>query len=773
MTRSRRGSAYHCVMEVKKTVTGGVTTFTTEFSGRPMVVEVGRLANQASGSCTIRFGETVVLATAVVAGTVREGINYFPLSVDYEERLYAAGIIKGSRWVKREGRPSDEVVQTSRLVDRSIRPLFPKLLKNDVQVIITALSFDQENDPDVISLLAASIAIAISPIPWGGPIAGLRVGRLPSSSEAGTYEWTVNPTIANRAKSDLDLIIAGTGDRVMMVEAGANEVPEDAIYAAIEHAAKPLAQLVELIQEIVAAVGKPKVMPKVTPVEGLTPQILHELQAKTDAWVLAHARPMLFGGKLTSKSSRQEVVEQLATEYEAELTGASTPKEQRRAAAEMFTLATEKLISQMILREGVRVDGRTLTQVRPLEAAVGMLPRTHGTGLFKRGETQVLSVVTLGSPGDVQLLENLEGESKKHYMHHYNFPPFSVGEVGRLGSAGRREIGHGLLAERALIPVLPPKEEFPYTIRVVSEVLSSNGSSSMAATCGCSLALMDAGVPIKKAVAGVAMGVATDEAGNYKIITDLQDLEDGLGGMDFKIGGTKDGVTAIQMDTKTMGLTLPMVRETLQQTRAGRLEILAAMDAAIAAPRPELSPYAPRIVTVQINPDRIRDVIGPGGKVINKIVEETGCDIDIEPDGRVMITGTDLQKTQKAVDWVKLLTKEVMVGETFQGKVTRILDFGAFVEVTPNKEGMVHISELAANRVEQVSDVVKIGDTVSVKVIGIDELGRINLSMRALLPPGEGGGDREVRPRFDRPSRPHDRPHGGDRRGGGGGRRRF
>ena len=761
-------------MDAQKTVTGGVVTFSTEFAGRPLVVELGRLAQQANGSCTVRFGETVVLATAVMAPSVREGIDYFPLSVDYEERLYAAGIIKGSRWVKREGRPSDEVVQTSRLVDRSIRPLFPKPLKNDVQVIITALSFDQENDPDVISLLAASIAVAVSPIPWDGPIAGLRVGRIASATEAGAYEWVINPPISVRAKSDVDLIVAGTGEKIVMVEAGANQVPEDDIYRAIEHATASLGSLVRLIEGIVQAVGQTKVMPKSQELdEGLTPEVIIKLQAATDAWVQSHARPVLFGSQLATKSSRQEVVERLSQEYEAEMTAASTPKEQRRLAHEMFTLTVEKLISQMILREGVRVDGRTLEQVRPLESAVSVLPRTHGTGLFKRGETQVLSVVTLGSPGDVQLLENLEGESKKRYMHHFNFPPFSVGEVRRLGSAGRREIGHGLLAERALIPVLPPKEEFPYTIRVVSEVLASNGSSSMAATCGSSLALMDAGVPIKKAVAGVAMGLATDDVGNYKIITDLQDLEDGLGGMDFKIGGTRAGVTAIQMDTKTKGLTLPMVRETLLQARAGRMEILDVMEAAIAVPRPELSPYAPRIVTVQINPDRIRDVIGPGGKTINKIVEETGCDIDIEPDGRVMITGTDLAKTQVAVDWVKLLTKEVTVGETFQGKVTRILDFGAFVEVTPNKEGMVHISELAARRVEMVTDVVKIGDTVSVKVIGIDELGRINLSMRALLPPGEGGGERyEERPRYDRPRRPH-RPSGGDRRGGGRGGHRF
>ncbi|TSC76253.1 MAG: polyribonucleotide nucleotidyltransferase [Parcubacteria group bacterium Gr01-1014_31] len=761
-------------MEIQKSEPAGVTTFTTEFSGRPLVIEVGRLANQASGSCTVRFGETVVLATAVISDSTRDGINYFPLTVDYEERLYAAGIIKGSRWVKREGRPSDEVVQTSRLVDRSIRPLFPKGIKNDVQVIITVLSFDQENDPDAISLVAASLAVAISPIPWDGPIAGLRVGRVSSETDPSRKEWVINPSIAVREKSDLDMIIAGTGERIMMVEAGAQEVPEGAIYEAVEFSSKPVAQLVSIIQKVVAAVGKPKVMPA-APVltEGIAPDVLAALQAKADAWVDQHAQPALFGGSLTTKSSRAEVVDELAVKFEAELVSASTPKDQRKLAAEMFRLAVEGLISKMILQKGVRVDGRALTQVRPLGSVVGMLPRTHGSGLFHRGETQVLSVVTLGSPGDVQLLENLEGESKKRYMHHYNFPPFSVGETGRLGSPGRREIGHGMLAERALLPVLPPKEEFPYTIRVVSEVLSSNGSSSMGATCGSTLALMDAGVPITKPVAGVAMGVATDAKGNYKIITDLQDLEDGLGGMDFKIAGTRDGITAIQMDTKTKGLTLPMVRQTLDQAREGRLAILDVMQQAIAAPRPELSPYAPRIVTVQINPDRIRDVIGPGGKIINKIIDETGCDIDIEPDGRVMITGTDLVKTQKAVDWVKLLTKEVTVGETYEGKVTRILDFGAFVEVTPNKEGMVHISELAHYRVNQVTDVVKIGDTVKVKVIAIDDLGRVNLSVKALLPPPEGGAPASSDDRgYDQPRRPM-RPHGPGRGGPHRGGRRF
>ncbi|MDD5110474.1 MAG: polyribonucleotide nucleotidyltransferase [Patescibacteria group bacterium] len=760
-------------MDVQKTVTGGVTTFTTEFYGHPLTVEVGRFAAQAGGSCTVRYGETVVLATAVMSDSVREGIDYFPLTVDYEERLYAAGIIKGSRWVKREGRPSDEIIGTTRMVDRSIRPLFPKSLKNDVQVIITALSYDNENDSDAISILAASIAVAISPIPWDGPIGGLRVGRVASATEPEKSEWVVNPTVAAREKSSLDLIVAGTDERVIMVEAGANEISEEQAFQAIEFAKKPLGQMMELVAAVIKAVGKTKAMPAAPVVDdSLTPDVVKALQARTDAWVTEHARPALFGGKLTTKSSRKEVVEQLATQYEDELVAASTPKEQRRLAAEQFFVAVEGLISQMILREGVRVDGRKLDEVRPLQSIVGVLPRTHGTGLFQRGETQVLSVVTLGSPGDVQLLENLEGESKKRYMHHYNFPPFSVGEVGRLGSPGRREIGHGLLAERALVPVLPPKEEFPYTIRVVSEVLSSNGSSSMGATCGSSLALMDAGVPIKKAVAGLAMGLATDDQGNYKIITDLQDLEDGMGGMDFKVAGTRDGITAIQMDTKTKGLTLSMVQETLQLAKAGRMKILEVMEQAIAAPRPELSPYAPRIVTVQINPDRIRDVIGPGGKIINKIIDETGCDIDIEPDGRVMITGTDLAKTQKAVDWVKLLTKEVVVGEVYQGKVTRILDFGAFVEVTPSKEGMVHISELAANRVDKVTDVVKIGDVVSVKVIGIDEMGRVNLSMRALLPPSQGGGE-EYRPAprtFDRPRRGGPEGRGRGRPGGG---RRF
>lgn len=746
-------------MQMRTTTNGEVRQFSTELAGRPLTVEVGKVAQQTNGSCTVRYGDTVVLATAVMSTTPREGIDYFPLLVDYEERLYAAGKIKGSRWVKREGRPSDEVILTGRLIDRSIRPLFPKAIKNDVQVIATVQCFDGENDSDIVGLIAASTALAISSIPWEGPIGGARIGRIPREGSSGEYEWVLNPSFEARAKSDLDLVIAGTADRVLMVEAGAQQVPDAVIPQAVEFALPHLGALSNFIREVAAAVGKPKIAPSTV---GVTLEPEHE--KFTLEWVREHATESLFSSKLPTKHSRKAVVAELENQFEAELVAKSISKEQRKLALERFNTAVEGLISQAIIDKSTRVDGRKLTQVRPLGVEVGTLPRTHGSGLFTRGETQVLSVVTLGAPGDEQFLEGIEGNAKKRYIHHYNFPPYSVGEVGPIRSAGRREIGHGALAERALMPVLPPREDFPYTIRVVSEVLSSNGSSSMASTCGSTLALMDAGVPIKTHVAGVAMGLATNEQGDYKIITDLQDLEDGPGGMDFKVTGTHAGLTAIQMDTKTKGLTIDMVRDAIAQSRGALNEIIASMSMALSQPRAEMSPYAPRIITVMINPERIRDVIGPGGKIINEIIDDTGCQIDIEPDGRVMITGTNEASTAKAVEWVKNLTREVKVGEVFQGKVVRIMDFGAFVSITPNQDGMVHISELAPHRVETVGDVVKIGDTVTVKVVEIDGMGRINLSMRALQETEQQHTERLERSRAERPMRPRSGGHGGPRR---------
>ncbi len=750
-------------MQTKTTVDGDVRQFTTELAGRPLTVEIGKVALQANGSCTVRYGDTVVLATAVMATTRREGINYFPLLVDYEERLYAAGKIKGSRWVKREGRPSDEVITTGRLIDRSIRPLFPQELKNDVQVITTVQCFDGENDSDVVGLIAASIALAISSIPWDGPIGGVRVGRVPREGAAGQYEWVLNPSFEARAKSDLDLIVAGTADRVLMLEAGALQAPDGVVSEGVAFALRHLGTVTAFIREVAAAVGKPKVTPSV---EGVA--LDSEVETLTLNWVREHATEPMFSSNLPTKHSRKAVAAELKAKLEAELVAKSISKEQRKLALERFNIAIEGVISLAILERGARVDGRSLTQVRPLGVEVGLLPRTHGSGLFTRGETQVLAVATLGAPGDEQSLEGIEGNAKKRYMHHYNFPPYSVGEVGPMRSPGRREIGHGALAERALLPVLPSKEEFPYTIRVVSEVLSSNGSSSMASTCGSTLALMDAGVPIKTHVAGVAMGLATDERGGYRVITDLQDLEDGPGGMDFKITGTRDGLTAIQMDTKTKGLTLEMVRDALTAGRGALNEIIAAMAAAPPQPRAETSPYAPRTVTQMINPHRIRAAIGPGLTTIHEIVRAAGAPIATEPAGRVLITGTSEASTAKAVAWVKNLTREVKVGEVFEGKVVRIMDFGAFVSITPNQDGMVHISELAPHRVETVNDVVKIGDTVTVKVVEIDGMGRINLSMRALQETDAERAQRLEHSRAERGVRPR-MGHGG----GHGPRRRF
>jgi len=718
--------------------------FETDFAGKKLIIETNELAQQANGSCTVRYGDTVVLATAVMGG-VKEGADYFPLSVDYEERLYAAGKIKGSRWIKREGRPSDEAILTSRLVDRCIRPLFPKEIKNEVQVVLTVLSFDSENDSDVVGLIAASTALAISDIPWLGPLGGLRIGQVEG-------EWVLNPTFTAREKSNLDLVIAGASNKVLMLEAGANEVPEETVYSAIEFSLKHIDRLIDFINSVAKEVGKPKVKPEVVLAEEETPESHKELIQKAGDWIKTNIPQILFDKNLTSKASRSAALAQGLDNLMVYLEEQGVGKERRKLAVPLFEEFVEKEVTRAILEEDKRVDGRKLTEVRLLDIQVGVLPRTHGSGLFNRGETQVLSIVTLGSPGDEQFLEGLEESGRKRYMHHYNFPPYSVGEAGRLGSPGRREIGHGALAEKALKEMIPVKETFHYTIRVVSEVLGSNGSSSMASTCGSTLALMDAGVPITKPIAGIAMGLASnEEKGTFKVLTDLQDLEDGPGGMDFKIAGSKDGITAIQLDTKTKGLPLPVIKQTLQQGLQARLEILEAMLKIIPAPRPELSPYAPRIISFKINPDKIREVIGPGGKVINKIIEETGVQIDIEPDGLVLVTALVAENGDKAVEWIKNIVREVEVGEIFTGKVSRIFDFGAMVEILPNQEGMIHISELAWYRVGKVSDIVKIGDVVNVKVIGIDEKGRINLSMKALLPRPENrdnnGGNTNLQPK--------------------------
>jgi polyribonucleotide nucleotidyltransferase len=743
--------------------------FETQWGGKTLSVEIGKLAGQANGACVAQYGDTVVLATAVMSDTVREGIDFFPLMVDYEERLYAAGKIKSSRFMKREGKASDEAVVSARLIDRSIRPFFNDKLRNDIQVVNTIFSVDGENDSDIPSLIATAATLTISDIPWDGPIVGIRVGLVPSETPTNPDlpgEFVVNPTFEARTKSLLDLVIAGTPEKVVMIEASANEVPENIMIQAIEFGKKHLIEPLKLIEEMQKKVGKPKRAIEEAPSSDEEVKEKEEKQMileKTREYVVSKINKVLFENPKASKLERLEAIELLQEDVGNHLKELNIGKEKRKIGKNAVYDLVEEAVSRKIIEEGKRVDGRALDEIRPISSEVGILPRTHGSALFARGETQILSTVTLGAPSEEQMLEGMEVSAKKRYFHHYNFPPYSVGETAPLRGPGRREIGHGALAEKAILPVLPDKEKFPYTIRVVSEVLSSNGSSSMGSTCASSLALMDAGVPIKSTVAGIAMGMASDKKGNYKIITDLQDLEDGKGGMDFKITGTKIGITAIQLDTKTKGLTPQMVEKTFAQGKEARASLIEKMEKTIASPRPELSPYAPRLITFMINPERIRDVIGPGGKVINEIIAQTGVTIDIEDSGQVTICSASAESLNKAVEWVKNLTREVKVGEIFQGKVTRILDFGAFVEILPKQEGMVHISELAPYRVEKVTDVVKVGDVIPVKVIEIDPMGRINLSLKQAQghPPSP---PRERRERDDRGPRDRRRPHDSRRR---------
>lgn len=734
--------------------------FTTTWAGRPLTVEVGRFAQQASGSCTVQYGDTTVLATACMSDNVRDEIDYFPLMVEFEERLYAAGKIKGSRFIKREGRPTDEAVLSGRLVDRSIRPLFDKLMRNDLQVVLTVLSLDEESDPNVASMIAASVALTISEIPWRGPIGGVRIGRV-------NNEWIVNPSYKQREEGTLDLFVAGSDTKVTMIEAGAREVSEADMITAVDLAREQLKPIVAFITEIQSALG----VVKRDPTAKLSPEKIADREARLavlkTAQEFMHSiadKYMFSGGPKSYKHERKAAFSAMAAELEKHLIAQNTDAKLLSFALAQVKYIVDAEATRAILEKGVRIDGRSLTQVRPLKIEVGVLPRTHGTGHFMRGETQVLSIVTLGSPGDEQTLDTMEFDAKKRYMHHYNFPPFSVGEVKPMRGPGRREIGHGALAERALEYLIPPKEEFPYTIRVVSEVLGSNGSSSMASTCGSTLALMDAGVPIKKHVAGLAMGLASDEHGNWKVLTDLQDLEDGDGGMDFKITGTRDGITAIQMDTKTDGLTPEIIAQTFAQARDGRMDIINQMAAVIPAARPDLSPFAPRIETIMIPVDKIREVIGPGGKVINEIIDKTGVQIDIEQDGRVMVTSSDAAGMAQALTIIKNIVREVEAGETFTGKVVRIEDFGAFVNLLPNKDGLVHVSEIDWRRIDRPSDVLKIGDEVKVLVKEIDQMGRVNLSMKALKPKPEGYVEQPREDRGPRPSRPGG--FGGGRPGG-------
>ncbi|HOJ76798.1 MAG TPA: polyribonucleotide nucleotidyltransferase [Bacillota bacterium] len=684
--------------------------------GRPLIIEYGQVAKQATSSVLVRYGDTVVLVTAVMASKPREGIDFFPLLVDYEERLYAVGKIPGG-FIKREGRPPESAILAARMIDRPIRPLFPEGFRNDVQVVATVLSVEPDNEPSLVAMIGASAALHISEIPFAGPIGGVKIGRVDG-------KFVLNPTVAELEKTDMQFVVAGTKDAIMMVEAGAKEVSEDDALEGIMFAHEAIKEIVAFIEKIRDEIGKPKIE-----------VVLYEPDPEIDRQVREYATDKLVaaiktGDKLqreelieaVKEETRQYMQEQLGENYEAAL----------KTIDEVLETMVKEEVRKMIAVDKIRPDGRGLSEIRPISCAVGILPRAHGSGLFTRGQTQVLTVCTLGRVSEEQILDGLGEEASKRYIHHYNFPSFSVGEVRPLRSPGRREIGHGALAERALVPVIPSEEEFPYTIRLVSEVLESNGSSSQASVCGSTLALMDAGVPIKKPVAGVAMGLLKSDD-DFAILTDIQGLEDHFGDMDFKVAGTKDGITAIQMDIKIKGIDRAILSQALAQAREGRLFILEQMLKTISEPREELSPYAPRIITFEIDPERIRDVIGPGGKMIRKIIEETGAEIDIEDDGRVFIAAQDVKAGEKAELMIKRLTSDVEVGASYLGKVTRLMNFGAFVEILPGKEGLVHISQLDKERVAKVEDVVNVGDEIMVKVVEIDKQGRINLSRKALL----------------------------------------
>ena len=699
--------------------------FTIEFGGKPLSIEVGKFAQAANGTCVVRYGDTVVLATAVLSKDPRPGLDFFPLMVEFEEKLYAAGRIKGSRFIKREGRPTDEAILAARFIDRAIRPLFDKRIKNDVQVIVSVLAFDGKNDADIPGLIAASCAIHISDIPWNGPIAAARVNRLDN-------QFILNGTYAERELSRFDVDVAGTAEKVIMLEAGCDQAEEANVIEAITYGRESLAPVIGLIERVRKEVGKPKadlLTPK-TDSERAKLAMDEEVRALLKPFASEQIRELFFAAPKATKSERARAKDELKYRAAEFMKAQGLEEDAVKLGLSMLSEFLDSEITRLILDEKRRVDGRDLHEIRPLSAEVALLPCVHGSGYFTRGETQVLSVCTLGAPGDKQTLDGMELVGERRFMHHYNFPPFSVGEAKPLRGASRRDIGHGALAEKALTYMIPDAETFPYAIRVVSETLMSNGSSSMASTCATTLALMDAGVPIKAPVAGIAMGLASDGK-RYQVITDIQDLEDGEGGMDFKITGTKTGITAIQLDTKTDGLPHEVVVETITKSREARLKVLDVMAQALPEPRAELSPNAPRILKLRINPDKIREVIGPGGKMINEIIAKTGVSgIDIEQDGLVLITSVNAAAGQAAYDWINNLTREVAVGETFTGPVVRLMDFGAFVQILPGKDGLVHVSELAPWRVDQVTDIVKVGDVVNVKVIEIDEKGRVNLSMK-------------------------------------------
>ncbi len=713
-----------------------------ELAGRTLTIETGELAQQASGAVTVRYGDNIILATAVMAATAREGIDFLPLTVDMEERHYAIGKIPGS-FFRREGRPGSEAILAGRITDRTIRPLFPKGLRNEVQIILTVLSSDREYPLDTLGVIGASAALTISHAPFEGPVSGCHVGYIDG-------EIVINPTYTDGDTSDLDLVVAGSQNAIVMVEAGANEADESVLRQALQAGQDANRIVIEMQEELQALCGKPKAV----------------LDEPDDNSAVRDAIESLVGERLLEAASglgrheRNETTQALLDETLEQLSGEHDAALINHVFEEVFTDAVRSSILN-----GTRPDGRTHTDIRPLTSRVGVLPRAHGSALFQRGETQVLNVTTLGPLADAQKIDSLTPVDTKRYLHHYNFPPYSVGEARRVGTPGRREIGHGALAERALLPVIPGEMEFPYTLRLVSDVLGSNGSTSMASVCSSTLSLMDAGVPIKAPVAGIAMGLVTDKTGAYAVLTDIQGLEDHLGDMDFKVAGTAEGVTALQMDIKLTGITDEIMEKALGQAKAARLELLAHMSETIAETRQEMSPFAPRMTRIQINPERIGQLIGPGGKTIRSIVEETGATVDVENDGTVFVGAADGKIASRAIGMIERLTKDIEVGEQFKGKVVRTTDFGAFVELAPGRDGMVHISELAHYRVGSVEDVIKVGDEVEVLVTDIDPTGRIRLSRRALIEP-----DAETPPEGAEVNtgRPFDQR---DSRGDGGGRR--
>lgn len=700
-----------------------ILEMTLELGGRNMTIQSGKVAKQAGGAAFVRYGDTVVSVVATGSAEPREGIDFFPLTVDYEERLYAVGKIPGG-FIKREGRPSEKAILSGRLIDRPIRPLFPKGFRNDVQVVATVMSVDQDSAPDVTAINGASAALTISDVPFNGPIGAVSVGLVDG-------KMVVNPTLAQAERSMMHLTVAGTKDAIMMVECGAKEVPEDVMLEAIMFGHAEVRRIVEFIEQYRLAaeekgIAKPKREVK-----------LSRVPEDIDEAVRAFSREKMRSAvQNPDKLAREKDIDQVKTE--TLLHFAETYPDQVKAIVTVLDNIVKETVRELITVHGIRPDGRALNEVRKISVEVGVLPRTHGSGLFTRGQTQVLNICTLGPMGDEQILDGLGVEESKRYMHHYNFPPYSVGETRPMRGPGRREIGHGALAERALEPMIPSVEEFPYTLRLVSEVLESNGSTSMASVCGSTLSLLDAGVPIKAPVAGAAMGLIK-EGDNVAILTDIQGMEDHLGDMDFKVAGTAKGITALQMDIKISGVSREIMQRALAQAHEARMFILGKMLQVIDKPRPELSPYAPRIITMTIHPDKIRDVIGPGGKIIKKIVDETGVKIDIEDDGRVFIAAIDGEAGNRALSIIEGITKDIEVGKTYKGKVMRVMEFGVFVEVIPGvlglpgKEGLVHISQLALERVDKVEDVVKLGDEIMVKATGIDKQGRLNLSRKEVL----------------------------------------